>query len=54
MCVTFHNCEGGEALEQDAQGSCGCRSAQGLVGWHSEQSGPLEGVPAHGSVIGTR
>jgi len=43
--------EGGEALEQAAQSSCGCPlpgSVQAQVGWGFEQPGILEGVPAHG------
>jgi len=43
--------KGGEALQQGAQGSCGCRmtaSVQGQVGWGFEQPGLGEGVPAHG------
>jgi len=44
-------CEGGEALEQIAQRSCGCLlpgSVQGQVGWGFEQPGVVEGVPVHG------
>ena len=49
--------EGGEALEQVAQRSCGCplpSSAEGQVGWGFEQPGLVKGVPAHGSRVGTR
>ena len=45
-------CEGGEALAQVAQRSCGCPwlpgSVQGQVGWGFGQPGLVEGVPAHG------
>jgi len=50
-------CEGGEALAQVAQRSCGCPlpgSVQGQVGWSSEQPGLGEGLPAHGRGLGTR
>jgi len=49
--------EGGEALAQAAQRSCGCPvpgSVQGQVGWGCEQPGLVEGVPAHGIGVGTR
>jgi len=49
--------EGCEALAQVAQRSCGCSlpgSAQGQVGWSSEQPGLVEVVPAHGRGGGTR
>jgi len=49
--------EGGEALAQVAQRSCGCLlpdSAQSQVGWSSEQPGLVEDVPAHGRGVGTR
>ena len=49
--------EGGEALAQVAQRSCGCplpASVQGQVGWSSEQPGLVEDVPAHGRGVGTR
>ena len=49
--------EGGEALAQVAQRSCGCPlpgSAQGQAGWSSEQPDLVEGVPAHGRAVGTR
>jgi len=39
------------------QRSCGCPlpgSVQGQVGWGFEQSGLVEGVPAHGREVGTR
>lgn len=41
--------EGGQALAEAAQRSCGCsipRSVQGKVGWSSEKHGIVEGVPA--------
>ncbi|GAB0188666.1 hypothetical protein GRJ2_001331900 [Grus japonensis] len=50
-------CEGGEALEQVAQRSCGCPmpgNVQGQVGWGFGQRGLVEGVPAHGRGFGTR
>jgi len=31
----------------------GSGSVQGQVGWSSEQPGLVEGVPAHGSGVGT-
>ena len=40
-----------------AQRSCGCPlpgSAQGQVGWSSEQPGLVGDVPAHGRGVGTR
>jgi len=49
--------EGGEALAQVTQRSCGCHlpgSVQGQVGWGFEQPGLVEGVPAHGRGVGTR
>jgi len=49
--------EGGEALAQAAQRSCGCSlpgRVQGQVGWSSEQPGLVENVPAHGRGVGTR
>jgi len=49
--------EGGEALAQVAQRSCGCPlpgSVQGQVGWGFEQPGVVEDVPAHGRGFGTR
>jgi len=50
-------CEGGEALAQVAQRSCGCPlpgSVQGQAGWGFEQPGLVEGVPNYGSGAGTR
>jgi len=47
----FLNNDGGEALAQVAQRSCGCPlagSVQGQVRWGFEQPGLVEGVPAHG------
>jgi len=44
--------EGGEALAQAAQSSCGCPlpgRAQGQVGWGWEHPALVEGVPAYGS-----
>jgi len=49
--------EGGEALAQAAQRSCGCPlpgRVQGQVGWTSEHPGVVEDVPAHGRGVGTR
>jgi len=49
--------EGGEALAQVAQRSCGWPlpgSVQGQVGWGFEWSGLVESVPAHGRAVGTR
>jgi len=49
--------EGGEALAQVAQRSCGCPlpgSVQGQLGQGFEQPGLVEGVPAHGRGVGTR
>jgi len=49
--------EGGEALAQVAQRSCGCPllgRAQGQVGWSSEHPGLVEDVPADGGGVGTR
>ena len=43
--------EGGEALEQVAQRSCGCSlagSVQGQVGRGFEHPGLVKGVPSHG------
>jgi len=42
--------EGGEALEQVAQGGCGCPlpgSTEGRAGWGCEQPGLEGGVPAY-------
>ena len=50
------HCEGGEALEQVAQRSCGCPlpgSVQGQVGWGFEQPDLVADVPAHGRGVGT-
>jgi len=47
--------EGGEALEQVAQGSCGCPvpgSVQAQVGWSSEQPDLVKAVPAYGMGVG--
>ena len=49
--------EGGEALAQAAQRSCGCPlpgRAQGQAGWSSEHPGLVGDVPAHGRGVGTR
>ena len=51
------HCEGGEALEQVAQRSCGGLipgSVQGQVGWGFEQRGLVESVPVLGRGVGTR
>jgi len=51
--VFFFYSEGGEALAQVAQRSCGCPlpgSVQGQVGWGFEQPGLVEG--AHGRGVG--
>ena len=48
-------CEGGEALAQAAQRSCGCPlpgRVQGQVGWGFGQPGLVEGVPACGRGVG--
>jgi len=53
----FFTYEGGEALEQVAQRSCGCtlpRSVQGRVEGRFEQSGLVEGVTTHGREVGIR
>ena len=50
-------CEGGEALAQVAQRSCGCplpARVQGQVGRGFGQPGLVEGVPARGRGVGTR
>jgi len=47
----IHYCEGGKALDEVAQRSCGCPlpgSVQGQVGSGSEEPGLVEGVPAYG------
>jgi len=49
--------EGGEALAQVAQRSCGCPlpgSVQGQVGQGSERPGLAEGVLGHGRGTGIR
>jgi len=49
--VSDGSVEGGEALAQVAQRSCGCPllgRIQGQVGWSSEHPGLVEDVPAHG------
>jgi len=49
--------EGGEALEQVSQGSCGCPhpgSAPGQIVWGFEQPNLVEGVPAHGRGVATQ
>ena len=49
--------EGGEALAQVAQRSCGCPipgMVQGQVGWGPGQPDLVGGVPAHGRGVGTR
>jgi len=50
-------CGVGEALEHVTQRSCACSlpgSVQGQVGCRFEQPGLEEGVPALGTVVGTR
>jgi len=50
-------CEGGEALAQVAQRSCGCLlagSVQGQAGWGFEQPGLVDGVHGQGRGVGTR
>ena len=52
----FH-IEGGDALEQVAQGGCGCpipRGVQGQAGCGSGQPGLLVGDPAHNRGVGIR
>jgi len=49
--------EGGEALAQVAQSSCGCPlpgRVEGQVGWGFEQPGLVEGDSAHDRGVGTR
>jgi len=49
--------EGGEALAQVAQRSCGCSlpgSIQGQAGRSSKKSGLVEDVPADGKGVGSR
>ena len=46
--------QSGEALEQVAQGSCGCPitgNVPGQVGWGFEQPGLMENVLAHDSGV---
>ena len=53
----MHYCEGGETLEQVAQGGCGCPlpgSIQGQAEWGFEQPGLEGGVSAYSREIGTR
>ena len=53
----IHYYEGGEALEQASQRSCGYPlpgSVQGQDGQGFEQPGLVEGVPAHGRGLGSR
>jgi len=45
------SCEGGETLEQVAQGGCGC--IQGQPGWGCEQPDLVGGVPAYSQVVGS-
>ena len=50
-------CEGGETLEQVAQGGCGCPVSGGVqdqAGWSFEQPGLEGGVPAYCRGVGTR
>ena len=49
---TFFHTEGGDTLEQVAQGGCGC--IQGQAGCGSGQPGLLVGNPAHSSGAETR
>lgn len=60
--VMFHKakeslrCEGGEALKQVPQRSCGYpipRSVQDQFGWGSESPGLVGGVLVHGKRVGT-
>ena len=53
----FPRSEGGDALEQVAQGGCGCPipgGSQGQVGCGSGQPGLVIGDPAHDRESGTR
>ena len=53
----IHYCEGGKALDEVAQRSCGCPlpgSVQGQANWVFEQRGLAEGVPVHSRGFGTR
>ena len=52
----FFTQEGGDALEQVAQGGCGCPvpwGVQGQAGCGSEQSGVVAGDAAHGRGVET-
>ena len=52
----FHR-EGGETLEQVAQGVCGCSlpgCIQGQAGWGLEQAGLVGGDPAYSRWGGTK
>jgi len=52
----FFNKEGGDALEQDAQGGCGCPihgGIQGQAGCGSGQPGLVVGNPAHSRGVET-
>ena len=54
--ITFHT-EGGDTLEQVAQGGCGCPipgGIQGQAGCGSGQPGLVVGDPAHGRGVETR
>jgi len=54
--LAFHT-EGGDTLEQVAQGGCGCPIAggiQGQAGCGSGQPGPVVGNPAHSRGFETR
>jgi len=59
-CVTSrHNMRspGDMGLERMPHRTYGCSlpgSVQGQAGWGFEQPGLVEGVPAHGRVVGTR
>ena len=49
--------EGGEALAQISQRSCGCPlpgRVQSRAGWGYDQAALVEGVPAHGREVGIR
>ena len=49
--------EGGDALEQVAQGGCGCPipgGIQGQAGWGSGQAGLVVGDPVRGRRVETR
>jgi len=54
---TFFHTEGGDALEQVAQGGCGCPipgGIQGQAGCGSGQPGLVVGDPAHSMGVETR